>query len=495
MTATTPSRPSPNREVRITMRTQDFEPAEVLFLPEVVLLPDGLAYDQAVLVAQGTFRKVGPAEHLLREHPSLTPVPMPGHLMMPGFIDAHHHLTQTFGKALAFGEPSEIFRRIWVPLENGLDDQAAYLAAKLAALESLRGGFTTVTDAGTRAPIDLATVAAATDAAGIRCVLGQVCNDLDDDPAAVTALAERHLDRWREHSLVHPSLAVSIPEAASPAVLRRVAELCKDSGAVFQLHVNEHLAAVERSLEAHGRRPLEYLDDLGVLGPEVLAAHATLPTPGELQLLADTGAAVSYNPVASAWKGNAVAPALAMAAGGVRFGLGTDGTRGDGFRLLDAAEFAQRIAYGMASGDSSCGSGWTWVDRATAGAADVTGLGTVTGQIAAGMAADFLAVDITAPELQPSSDLTWELVRLANRDQITAVVVGGDLRLWQGWPIDWDGPALVAQAGAAAREVLARAEIRRTQPTAAEHRQRSLNNALDSELSKVTAHAVAEVTQ
>lgn len=58
-----------------------------------------------------------------------------------------------FGSSLAFGEPSEIFRRVWVPLENALDEESAYVAAKLAALESLRGGFTTVTDAGTRAPV------------------------------------------------------------------------------------------------------------------------------------------------------------------------------------------------------------------------------------------------------------------------------------------------------------------------------------------------------
>lgn len=467
------------------MHAAEFDRPEMLLVPEVMALPDGLAYGHAALVTRGVFSQIGPVAQLQRERPDLTPVVMDGHLMMPGFIDAHHHLTQTFGKALAFGEPSEIFRRIWVPLENSLDDESAYLAVKLAALESLRGGFTTVTDAGTRAPIDLGTIAAATTDAGIRCVLGQVCNDLDTDTTPVTTRALAHLSRWSGHRLVHPSLAVSIPEAASPAVLRRLVALCTDSGTVFQCHVNEHLASVERSLEAHGRRPLEYLHDLGVLGPQVLAAHATLLTPHELVLLGDTGTAVSYNPVASAWKGNAVAPVMGMLAGGVRFGLGTDGTRSDGFRLLDAAEFAQRITYGMATGDSSCGAGWTWLEHATTGGADATGLGAVTGQIAVGLAADFLAVDITTPEMQPSYDLTWELVRLANRDQITAVVVQGQLRLWHGWPTDWDGPALITQATEMAREVLTRAGIRRTQPTAAQHRQHHRNAVLDSELTKV----------
>ena len=122
-------------------------------------------------------------------------------LLMPGLVDTHHHLTQSFGKALVFGEPSEIFRRVWVPLEGSLDEESAYLAAKLAALESLRGGFTTVCEAGTRMEPDVGVVADATGDAGIRCVLGMICNDLRPDGAtephdAVIARAQAHLDRY-----------------------------------------------------------------------------------------------------------------------------------------------------------------------------------------------------------------------------------------------------------------------------------------------------------
>ena len=153
---------------------------------------------------------------------------------------------------------------------------------------------------------------------------------------------------------------------------------------MFQTHVNEHLAAVERSLERRGRRPLELLFDDGILGPQCLLAHVTLLTPTEITMLRDTDAAVSYNPVASAWKGNAVADALTFAAHGIRFGLGTDATRGDGFRLMDAAETAQRLAFGARIGDSSTGGGWTWLDHATAAGADAAGLTRVTGSIADG---------------------------------------------------------------------------------------------------------------
>lgn len=460
----------------------------LLLLPEEVLLPEGCQTNQAVLITAGKFQEVGNATTLCRRHPELTPIELPGQLLMPGLIDTHHHLTQSLGKSLVFGEPSEIFKRIWIPLEASLDEELLHLSAKLAALEALRGGFTTAVDAGTRSAADMTAIARAAEETGLRCVLGMICNDLgggagDSDPEARTAIlqrAERHLAQWQSHPLVGPSLAVSIPEVASDAMLHAASALSAEAGVIFQTHVNEHLQAVERSLVARRQRPLEHLHAVGALGPQALVAHATLVTPDELNLLRDTDTAVAFNPVASSWKGNAVAPALQMAALGIRFGLGTDGTRSDGFRLMDAAETSQRLAFGLASGDSSCGGGWRWLEQATRGGADAAGLKGLTGEIAPGLAADFLLVDLEVPEMTPSWDRPWELVRYASRDQITAVFTNGRLRLWQGWPLEWDGRALlrrVREAAAAVRE----APIYRVHPEASEHRARSRGKAMIAE--------------
>lgn len=452
--------------------TDRFGHEELLLVPAELLLPEGIATGMAVRVAGGRFAEIGNAEALIRRHPGLDPVRLPDRLLMPGFIDSHHHLTQSLGKSLVFGEPSEIFKRIWVPLEASLDAGLVHLSAKLAALETLRGGFTTVVDAGTRATADVDAIARAAGETGLRCVLGLICNDLGgsgriDEGAVIRRAAERHLARWEGDPLVRPSLAISIPEAASDAMLRDISGLCREAGAVFQTHVNEHLAAVERSLVACGRRPLQQLHHVGALGPQTLIAHATLVTPGELNILRETGTAVAYNPVASSWKGNAVAPALQMAALGIRVGLGTDGTRSDGFRLMDAGETAQRLAFGLATGDSSCGGGWLWLDQATRGAAEAVGLGGRTGEIAVGQAADFLLVDLDRPEMTPSWDRLWELVRYGNRDQIEAVFTGGRLRLWQGWPVDWDGRALLREVRELAGAAVAKAPLQRVHPVAA----------------------------
>lgn len=466
----------------------------LLLVPEEVMLESGFAKDKAVLIANGRFAEINERDALVARHPELRPIEMPGKLLMPGFIDTHHHLTQSLGKSLVFGEPSEIFKRIWVPLEASLDEETLYLSAKLAALEALRGGFTTAVDAGTRASAEISSIARAAEETGLRCVLGCICNDLDskdaiEDSATIRRDAERHLARWEGHRLVTPSLAVSIPEVASDAMLRDVATLCADAGAIFQTHVNEHLQAVERSLVARRQRPLEHLHAVGALGPQTLVAHATLVTPAELNLLRDTGTAVAFNPVASSWKGNAVAPALQMAALGIRFGLGTDGTRSDAFRLMDAAETSQRLTVGLATGDSSCGGGWLWLDHATRASADAAGLKGLAGEIAPGLAADFLIVDLEIPEMTPSWDRPWELVRYANRDQIDAVFTNGRLRLWQGWPLDWDARALLREAREAAGAAVKRAPIYRVHPLSSTHRATiKRDRGIDAELTAGAAH-------
>jgi len=111
-----------------------------------------------------------------------------------------------------------------------------------------------------------------------------------------------------------------------------------------------------------------------------------------------------------------------------------------------------------------------WTRHATQGGADAAGLGAVTGRIAPGQAADLLLLDLDVPELCPSWDLGWELVRLAARDQIEAVLVAGRLRLWKGWPVDWDARALMREVREVARVDVARAPIQKIHPKSTVHR-------------------------
>ena len=245
----------------------------------------------------------------------------------------------------------------------------------------------------------------------------------------------------------------------TPETLEKLSSLCADKGVLLQIHSNEHHPEVHECILRHSMRPTELLYKHNVLGPHVLLHHTTLVSELEIELIIETDTATSYNPLASIWKGNAVAPALRFAQRGVRFGIGSDTTSADGFKNLMAAETCQRIEHGLPVADFSCGAAWTWVDAATSQGAAATGAKGDHGLLKEGHAADFLILDMMVPECLPSHDFEWELVRYYNRDQVDAVVVNGRLCMAYGKPVGWDTEELRQSGLAAAKAITSAPDI------------------------------------
>ena len=406
-------------------------------------------------------------------------VKLTGRAIVPGFIDAHTHLGQAFGKGITGGEPAQIWRRIWAPLESSYDSETVYVSAKWMFLEALRGGFTSIVNFGIQNGEKSSALHRAAMEVGIRLVSStgaalpvdgheipsdcDICKVVDD---AITR-AEAHLEACKVSTLISPSFCVPAVQGAPGKLMEELSAFSAANGALFQIHTNEHHVEVHWSVSQHGLRPLEYFAKHGAVGPHTLHHHCTMVTDHEIEILRETRSGVSYNPLASAWKGDRVAPALAFSARGVRFGVGTDSTRSDALRLLESAETAQRLSQGMQLADFSCGAAWTWIDAATRGGADVAGLGNVTGELRPGLRADFLVLDHTQPEVNPSWDFEWELVRLYNRDQIEAVVIDGKTVMEKSQPTDWDAEEFLKSNMARARDAVTAAPIiRRHGPSA-----------------------------
>jgi len=428
--------------------------------PDLLLTPNGPKTDQVLVVQNGKIVAVGPIGAVAAGFPGLQPVALPGAAIIPGMVDTHNHAGQTFGKSLICGEPSQIWRRIWVPLEDALDENRSYIAAKWMFLEALRGGFTTLVNFNRNSFENNEAVHRAAADTGIRLVSGVGATSEFSSAPAVIETIRRHIEQCKSRPRMTPSLCFSFLATTMEALdLTEFAKLgcyCADNGVVLQMHSNEHFPDVHECIVRYGKRPIELWDELGILNQWTLLHHVTLVSANEVELMA-----LSYNPVASQWKGNAVAPALEYAKRGLRMGLGSDATRMDGFRTMDAAENCQRVAHGMSVLDFSCGAGWTWVEAATAGGADAAGLGDVTGSLVPGRAADFLVLDMNVPECVPSWDFEWEMVRYYGRDQIRTVVVDGQPVLSLGKAVSWDSDAFVRDNERAARDMVAEARITR----------------------------------
>ena len=430
--------------------------------PEVLLTPDGVKRDWAIQIEGTRVIGIGPASGF----PGATP--LPGRAIIPGFVDAHTHVGQIFGKALIGGEPAQIWRRIWHPMERDMDEEQSYLSAKWAFWEALRGGFTKVVNYGLNGLEKNAGVHRAALETGMRlvsaCGLDEFSGEIGTGHGnkswpEIEAVVLAHIEDCAGQDTIAPSVCCSSFMGNTPDTLARLSELCAAKGILLQIHSNEHFPEVHECILRHAMRPIELLHKYGVLGPHVLLHHTTLVSEPEIELIVETDTATSYNPLASIWKGNAVAPALRFAQRGVRFGMGSDTTSADGFKNLMAAEACQRIEHALPVADFSCGAAWTWVDAATSQGAAATGGAGDHGALAVGQAADFLVLDMMAPECLPSHDFEWELVRYYNRDQVDAVVINGRLCMSGGKPVDWDTDDLRQAGMAAARKITSAPDI------------------------------------
>lgn len=446
---------------------------EFCLAPDVILTPEGVKRDWAMRVSQDRIAAIGPKQ----DFPDA--VALPGRAVIPGFVDAHTHIGQIFGKALIGGEPAQIWRRIWHPMEKNLTFEQSYITAKWAFWEALRGGFTKVVNYGLNGLERNAAVHRAAQETGIRLVSACGLDEFSDEIGTgdgkytlseILDVIDAHVTQTRDVPRTEPSVCCSSFMGNTPQTLTALSEACAERGILLQIHSNEHFPEVHECLLRFGKRPTELLHDHGVLGSHVLLHHTTLLAEPEIELIAKTDTATSYNPLASIWKGNAVAPALRFAQRGVRFGIGSDNTSEDAFRNLMAAEACQRIEHGLPVADFSCGAAWTWVDAATVNGADATGGCGDHGPLAAGRAADFLILDMMRPECLPSHDFEWELVRYYNRDQIDAVVVDGHACMIGGKPVGWNADDLRVAGLEIARSITSVPEIVRRHGPSSEYR-------------------------
>lgn len=448
--------------------------------PDIVLTADGPQKEHALIVDGSRIVEICALSDL-SEADAATARRLPSKAVIPGFIDAHTHLGQTFGKTLTGGEPAQIWRRIWMPMEHALDLDGCYVSAKWQFLELLRGGYTGVVNYSLNDGERNTAVHRAAQETGIRLVSAVGLDEFSIDAdgreqrvslGAILELAEENIEQCAAFDRIRPSVCCSSFHGNALETMQALNEFCRKRGTLLQIHANEHFPEVHECILRFGKRPIELLADSGVLGPTTLLHHTTLANDHEVELLRESRTGVSYNPVASQWKGNAVAPALAYAERGVRMGIGTDTTRADGFRMLDAAESCQRIGHGLRVIDFSCGAAWLWVDALTRGSADVCGWGKDVGVLAPGMAADFLVLDMDSAETIPSWDFEWELVRYYNRDQIDAVVVDGNPVMIGKRPVTWDDRAFIEEYRRLAVQVGSAPDIRRVHGPSTRYRPR-----------------------
>src|SRR5258708_3584188 len=252
-----------------TLSASEFPASGYALHVDVAIGPRGPVNDAILVVEGGIVSELCQAAAYAIGPGRPKPLRLPGAAIMPGILDIHHHIVEPFVKALTGGEPAQLWKRFWLPLEATLTERTAYLGAMWTFLEALRGGITTIVDHGIRTREIADAIHRAADETGIRLVSSNGVYDLKNfstsartpdlvqDVDAALKIAERHVDDCKRFARVTPSLACGTVQSNSGPMIAALARFCQERGMLFQIHANEHTLEVHASIEATGRRPIE----------------------------------------------------------------------------------------------------------------------------------------------------------------------------------------------------------------------------------------------
>ncbi|PWJ22131.1 amidohydrolase family protein [Jannaschia seohaensis] len=391
---------------------------------------------------------------------------MGGDLLMPGMINPHGHLPMTLFRGLAEEVDDRLFRYI-LPLERAcVTEEVVRIGTRLALLESIRGGVTTVADMYYFEDA----IAEELAASGLRGVVGQTvatfpvpdAPDIDAAFAQADALAAR----WTGHPTVTPGIAPHAPYSTGPEILSRVAAWSEaHPGLPVQIHLAETADEIAWAAREHDRSTVEIVAEAGLLRPGLIAAHCVYLTEADRALLAQSGAGVAHCPRANGKGGRPTAPIADLAARGVPLGLATDGAMSgntlDLFSQMAPATIAQKVAQGTRAALPPS----QVLEMATTGGARVLGMADRIGRLAPGFRADLIRVSLDDPRQQPVYDLAATLVFSTLPSDVRSTMVGGRWLMIDRAVQSLDPAAILADARQTARTFGARiAEIDRSAP-------------------------------
>ena len=420
--------------------------------------------DGAVVVRAGRITEVGHRSTITKRHGDVKTLGGANSLVTPGFVNAHQHLTGD--RLIRSCIPDNLVAREaifnWaVPIHaahTGDDDE---LSATLSLLEALGNGITTTVEAGTVANPER--VGEAFTRVGVRGCISTWGWDLTDGPYAAPAdeVLDRQqavLDQFPPGGLVDGWVGLVGHDLVSDDLFVRSSGLAKSQNTGITFHLSPSPDDSEAYATRSGKRPVEHLAALGILGPHVLIAHAVHLDDEELTLLLDSGTAIAYCPWAYLRLGQGVTRAgrhVDFRERGGRLGLGCDTENAsDSIDALRVAALTAGLAKDVAMDPTGFGAHEAF-ELLTIGGAEAIGMADRIGSIEVGKAADLVVHDLSGVESAPRSvDPVLQLVWAGDGRRVQDVVVDGVVVLEQGRSTRVDHRELIVDASAAQRRLL-----------------------------------------
>src|SRR5450631_1750986 len=407
------------------------EKADLLITGGTVVTMDAsrsILDDGAVAVKGDTVVAVGPRTELEAKYAAAQTIDATGRLVLPGFINGHTHVPMTLFRGLHDDVTLNdwLYKYIFPAEAKNVNEEFVRWGTRLAAAEQIRGGVTTFADMYYFEDA----VAEETKAAGMRGVLGETFIDFpapdNKTNAAMLAYTEKFLQKWQGDPLIHAAPAPHSIYTCSKKTIQDAAALARKYHAPFLMHVSGMKKGGEDSEKANGMSPVQYLEKIGVLGPDLVAAHCIFVDETDRKLLAERQVGCVHNPSSNMMIASGVSPVPEMRAAGVAVGLGTDGPAGrnNDKDLMEEIDLAAKLAK-ISKMNPLALNAKAVVEMATIEGARAVHLEKEIGSLEVGKKADIILIDLDKPNAVPMYDIYAQIAYSLKGSDVETVVIGG----------------------------------------------------------------------
>jgi 5-methylthioadenosine/S-adenosylhomocysteine deaminase len=416
---------------------------------------DSQIINGAVAIDKDTITAVGPADEF-DDWSVPQVIDARGGIIMPGLINSHTHAAMTCFRGLA----DDLQLMTWLndhifPAEAKLDDQKVYSGTLLACAEMIMSGTTCFCD---MYRFEDAVARAAKDA-GMRAVVGEVLYDFDSPNYGSIengiGYTQNLINSWQQNPLISIAVEPHSAYLCAPELLKKAFKLSQSHNLTFVIHLAESKSEVEQIKERFDRTPVEYLAELGILAPNVLACHCVELTDNDIALLQRFDVKVAHNAESNMKLASGVAPIPRLIDEGICVGMGTDGCASnndlDLFQEMDSVAKLHKAK----SLDPTVMDAPTVLKMATINGARALGLEPLIGSLEKGKKADLIIVDTNKPHLTPMYNPVSHLVYAAIGSDVTTSIINGTVVMENGKIKTMDIKAVMDDVNKIAEEILA----------------------------------------
>ncbi len=445
----------------------------VVFSHTSVVNADTVQDDVAIAVEGDTIAAIGPTDTILEAYPEADVYDGRGKALLPGLINCHAHMGAVLARGFNedFGFPNSV--RLAVRPNSLLQGDEAALMIRVAALECIRTGTTTVVENVGR----IARHAAALAESGLRCVFAESVRDAENvaGPMSHAGLpsseAPRFSPRLRDEGLqritdlfsrwhgaqdgrisVFPAAALA--ETSSPELLQAVRGFAEQHDLGYTIHLSQSEPEIEFMRRFHGVTPPAFLDRHDFLGPRLFAAHCRYVDAADRALLGGSRTIVSHQAGMAANRG--VSPPIpALRAAGCPIALGTDNNTNDLFAVMRIALLTERIR----RDDDIPGTQPQPEDMladATQGGAKAVNQERALGTLEVGKKADLIVLDTLRAHLVPAGRILSAWIHNGQPSDIESVMVDGRFIMRDRRVLTMDEEGIIAEADRVGRRIWSR---------------------------------------